>query len=197
MHVTLSKPDRNPLTVQWAATPESADATDFVTASGSVTIPAGETSVTIDPRVVGDALDEATETFRVRVTTALGTKIVDPTGVVTIHDDDPEPTVAIRDTGRREDRDEAHAEVLLSAPSGRTIVVHYRTHDGSATAGADYVPKVARLVFAPGETRHVVRVALVNDRVHEPTETFRVEIDGVEHATATRSVATVTITDDD
>ena len=91
---------------------------------------------------------------------------------------------------------EAHAEVTLSAPSGRTVTGHYSTHDGSARAGSDYVRKDAQLVFAPGETRHVVRIVLVNDHVHEGTETFRVTIDRVEEATIGRSVATVTITDD-
>ena len=150
VRVTLSEPDRNPITVHWQAVPETAGPADYATASGTVTIPAGQTAATIDPRVVADALDEATETFRVRVTTALGTKIVDPSGVVTIHDDDPVPTVAIRDTGRREDGVEAHAVVTLSAPSGRTVVVHYATHDGSARAGSDYVRKDAKFVFAPG-----------------------------------------------
>jgi hypothetical protein len=83
--------------------------------------------------------------------TALGTTIVDPTGVVTIHDDDPVPTVAIRDTGRREVGVEAHAVVVSSAPSGRTVVVHDATHDGSARAGIDYlrIPGGAR----PGRRR--------------------------------------------
>jgi hypothetical protein len=197
VRVTLSEPDRNPITVHWQAVPETAGPADYATASGTVTIPAGQTAVTIDPRVVADALDEGTETFRVRVTAALGTKIVDPSGVVTIHDDDPVPTVAIRDTGRREDGVEAHPVVVLSAPSGRTVVVHYATHDGTARAGTDYVRKDAQLVFAPGETRHVVRVVLVNDAVHEATEAFQVALDGIEGATATRSVATVTVTDDD
>jgi hypothetical protein len=105
--------------------------------------------------------------------------------------------VSVFDASRREDHGEAHAEVRLSAPSGRTVVVHYVTHHGSADAGSDYVRKDSRLVFLPGETRHLVRVTLVNDRVHEPTETFQVEIDRVEQATIGRGTATVTITDDD
>ena len=86
---------------------------------------------------------------------------------------------------------------MLSAPSGKTVIVHYVTHHGTARPGSDYVRKDGRLVFAPGETRHVVRAVLVNDRVHEPTETFVVEIDEVEQASVARAVATVTITDDD
>ena len=103
----------------------------------------------------------------------------------------------MHDTSRREDHGEAHAEVTLSAPSGQTVIVHYVTHHVTARAGSDYVRKDGRLIFLPGETRHLVRVVLVNDRVHEPTETFQVEIDRVEQATIARDLGTVTITDDD
>ena len=77
------------------------------------------------------------------------------------------------------------------------MIVHYVTHHVTARAGSDYVRKDSRLIFLPGQTRHVVRVVLVNDRVHERTETFTVELDRIEQATASRSVGTVTITDDD
>jgi hypothetical protein len=198
VQVMLSKPDRNPITVHWVADAETAaPGTDYTSMRGSLTIPAGATDAMIDADVVADAVDEPTETFRIRVTDALGTDIVDSTGVVTIHDDDPAPRVSVFDSRRREDHGEAQAEVRLSAPSGRTVIVHYVTHHGSADAGSDYIRKDGRLVFLPGETRHLVRVTLVNDRVHEPTETFRVEIDRVERATIARGTATVTITDDD
>jgi hypothetical protein len=198
VRVMLSEPGRNPVTVHWVAEGESAsEGTDFTSMRGTLTIPAGATEAMIDIAVVADAMDEPTETFRVRVVDARGTNIVDRTGVVTIHDDDPAPRVVVHDTHRREDHGEAHAEVTLSAPSGRTVIVHYVTHHETARAGSDYVRKDLRLVFLPGETRHLVRVVLVNDRVHEPTETFTVELDRVEQASAERRVGTVTITDDD
>jgi hypothetical protein len=198
VHVMLSKPDRNPIMVHWIAQAGTASpGTDYTSMRGTLTIPAGETDAMIDAEVVADAMDEPTETFRIRVVDALGTRITDRVGTVTIHDDDAAPTVTVRDTRRREDHGEAHAEVLLSAASGRTVIVHYVTHHGSARAGSDYVRKDSRLVFRPGETRHLVRVVLVDDHVHEGTETFHVEIDRVEAATSARSVATVTITDDD
>jgi hypothetical protein len=165
--------------------------------TGSISIPAGATEAMIDAMVVADHMDEPTEAFRIRVVDARGTKIVDPVGTVTIHDDDAAPTVSVRDTSRREDHGEAHAEVVLSAPSGKTVIVHYVTHHGTARAGSDYVRKDSELVFHPGQTRHLVRVVLVNDTVHEPTEWFHVELDRAEQATIARGVATVTITDDD
>ena len=42
-----------------------------------------------------------------------------------------------------------------------------------------------------------MRITLVNDCVHQPTETFQVVIDRVEQATIGRGTATVTITDAD
>jgi outer membrane translocation and assembly module TamA len=198
VRVMLSKPDRNPITVHWMAEPGTAtQGTDFTSMRGTLTIPAGATEAMIDASVVADAIDEPTETFTVRVVDALGTRVTDRVGTVTIHDDDAAPAATVHDTRRREDHGEAQAEVTLSAPSGKTVIVHYVTHHLTARAGSDYVRKDGRLVFLPGETRHLVRVVLVDDAVHEATETFSVVLDEVEQATIARGAATVTVTDDD
>ena len=89
VRVELSKPDRNPITVRWVAEPGSAtQGTDFASIRGTLTIAAGETEAMIDTSVVADAMDEPTEVFRVPSSKPAGTKIVDRSGTVTIHDDD-------------------------------------------------------------------------------------------------------------
>jgi hypothetical protein len=194
--VEVSAPSDAPRTVTWNAVPGTADASDYGPTRGTVTIPAHATEAMLHLHVKGDAIDEDTERFAVAVD-APGTHVVHGSATVTIRDDDAPPRVAIHDGRRREDHGEAHAEVVLSAPSGKTVIVHYVTHHGTARAGSDYARKDSRLIFLPGETRHLVRVALVNDHVHEPTEQFVVEVDRVEQATVARALATVTITDDD
>jgi hypothetical protein len=108
-----------------------------------------------------------------------------------------EPSLTIRDGGATEGGGEIRAEVTLSKPSSTTIVVGYVTHHDSARSGTDYVRKRSRLVFRPGETRHVVRVALVDDRGAEPTERFRVAVEEADHVHVSRGTADLTITDDD
>jgi hypothetical protein len=147
--------------------------------------------------VVGDSINEPTERFTVNVTSAPGTRIMDGTATVKIRDDDPPPSVSIHDGRGREARGRAHAEVTLSAPSAKTIVVDYVTHHGSARAGTDYVRKDSELVFLPGETRHVIRVDLIDDHTPELTESFSIELDDADNATVADATATVFIRDDD
>ena len=71
-------------------------------------------------------------------------------------------------------------DVTLSHAAEETIVVEYATADGTAAAGADYVAASGQLVFAPGETTHAVRVAVLNDQVVEETETFTLTVQVVQ-----------------
>lgn len=59
---------------------------DYVAASGSITIPAGQTTGTIGITINPDALVEPNETFNVTITNGAGITITDNTGVVTITD---------------------------------------------------------------------------------------------------------------
>src|SRR5437764_1369071 len=71
-------------------------------APGTLTVPAGSTSGTIAVPVVGDALNEADETFTVTlsalVNAALGTSV----GTGTITNDDPLPSLSINDVRQAE-----------------------------------------------------------------------------------------------
>lgn len=60
------------------------------------------------------------------------------------------------------------------------IAVDYRTVDGTATAGSDYQPVSGTLVFQTGETREQVRVGVVGDAVHEPDETFSLQLSNLQ-----------------
>ena len=195
--VELSEPNLMPITVEWHAMPGTAGTDDYVQQHGHVVIPAGATEAMIHVEIVGDALDEPTERFTVEVMDAPGAHITDGIATVKIRDDDPAPSVSIADGRGREARGWARAEVLLSAPSGKTVIVHYVTHHGSARARSDYIRKDDQLVFLPGETRHVIRVALVDDRVAERTESFHIELDDVKNASVDDGTAIVTIRDDD
>lgn len=197
MMVELSAPVATSTTVEWRAVPGTAGAEDYMNRSGRVVIPAGETIGMVHIHIVADSIDEPTERFTIEVSAALGTRVVAPSATVKIRDDDAAPSVSIADGRGREARGRARAEVLLSALSGRTVTVHYVTHHGSARSGSDYIRSEGDVVFQPGETRHVIHVALVDDSVREPTESFRIDLDHPENATLGRSSATVTIRDDD
>jgi hypothetical protein len=66
--------------------------------------------------------------------------------------------------------------VTLSTAYGTPITVHYATADGSATAGSDYSAGSGDVTFAAGQTTRTITVAVLGDRLPEPTETFVVNI---------------------
>jgi Calx-beta domain len=70
---TLASPSANPVTVQYATADGTADATDYVPTSGTLTFAPGQTQARIPVLIKGDALDEADETFFVDVDGARGT----------------------------------------------------------------------------------------------------------------------------
>ena len=189
--VDLSEPTNRPVDVFWRTVAGTATAgVDFIPIEGVVTIPAGATEAVFPAEVLGDSVDEPTETFRVEVTGVAGAVIADDSATVKIRDDDDEPEFSIGDVTVGEGDGLAKVEVLLSAPSGRALRVEYRTHDESARSGSDFVRKRRGLKFAPGETRHVIRIELVDDRLPERTERLRVTLDDV-------ATSRITITDDD
>ncbi|WLT36924.1 hypothetical protein NON20_12615 [Synechocystis sp. B12] len=70
--------------------------------------------------------------------------------------------------------------VLLVRRTGNiqeAVSFNYRTVDGSATAGADYVAQAGTLTFAPGEVFKEIRIAILDDDITERrAEKFRVVI---------------------
>ena len=64
---TLPAPSTEPVTVQYATADGTADATDYVPASGTLTFAPGETRARIPIMIKGDALDEPDEIFFVDV----------------------------------------------------------------------------------------------------------------------------------
>jgi hypothetical protein len=193
----LSEPIGSDVTVAWHTTPGTANESDFTMRHGRVVIPAGETTAMIHPEVTADAIDEPTERFTVEVDTAIGTTIADGRATVKIRDDDRAPRVSIDNGGGHESSGSAYAAVHLSAPSGRTVVVRYVTHRGTARSGSDYLRAKGALVFAPGETTKYVGIRLVDDHTRERTETFTVALYDADNTSIGRSVGVMTIRDDD
>jgi PKD repeat protein len=60
--------------------------------------------------------------------------------------------------------------VYLDVPTTIPVTVSYATADGTATAGADYLPRSGTVTFEPGEIRRVVNIPVVNDDVYELDE---------------------------
>ena len=110
------------------------------------------------------------------------------------------PLLKVRDTSVTETNSAgqvARIKVRLSEPATRTVKVHYRTVDGTATAPGDYRAREGTLRFQPGQRTRTVSVAIVGDRTDEADETFRLRLGHPRGAWMARRAGVVTIVDDD
>ena len=64
--------------------------------------------------------------------------------------------------------------VTLSQPATTTTSVDWATHDGTATAGSDYIAASGTLVFESGSQAATITLTVLGDGTFEPDETFTV-----------------------
>ena len=123
LDVTLSAPATDPVTVHWATSDGTADSTDYVPDSGTLTFPPGQTSARIGVLIKGDALDEPDETVLVHLSDATNATIERDTGTLTIVDSDPAPFRLL----------EAYVDARWSVHRGYTRVTRFVVHRPAAT----------------------------------------------------------------
>lgn len=87
--------------------------------------------------------------------------------------------------------------VTLSEPSRSAAKVYFRTLEGTAQAGSDYVATSGWVKIAAGRTQASVSVAIKGNKAFEPNETFAVSLSRPVGCTLGRSTATGTVLNDD
>ncbi|MEL6477044.1 MAG: Calx-beta domain-containing protein [Pseudomonadota bacterium] len=172
----LDQPSLGPVTVQVTTISDTAIVgTDVSEATTVLTIPAGQTALTLERSLFGSGSFD--DNFQLEFT--------DPSGAVLAGD-----VEVLRVTGviLREERglfvsdpviyesdlNDSFAvfEVRLSRASQNPLSFDFTTIDGTAVAGQDYQATAGRLTFDAGQTLAAVRVPLTGDRLAEGTETF-------------------------
>ena len=198
--VTLSAPSGIEVSASYATADGTATAgSDYMAATGTLLFAPGEVSQTIRVAILDDALDEADEeSFAVTLSGPSGATLAHSLATGVIRDDDEPPALSVADAAGDEDAGALDFEVTLSAPSGIEVSASYATKDGTATAGSDYEAATGTLVFAPGEVSRTIRVAVLDDALHEADEeTFEMTLARLVNATAADVSATGTIRDND
>ncbi|XP_066515085.1 sodium/calcium exchanger 2a [Hoplias malabaricus] len=96
--------------------------------------------------------------------------------------------------------------MLQGESSSTTFLVDYRTENGSASSGTDFLYCEGTLQFQPGDTRKEIKVGIIDDDVFEEDEHFFVRLSNLREEGGASTeiarlvepmVATVTILDDD
>jgi hypothetical protein len=200
---TVTQDSRGKTSVHFSTAQGTASSPDdFLSKSGRLRFAGGHRKNKVAITVVGDTLDEANETFFVRLSDPVGATIGHAEGKGTITDDDLPPTVSSVATaavpeGNSGDTQFATIDVSLSAPSGRQVSVQYTTVDGSAFEGSDYEFAVGTLEFAPGVTALSINVTILGDDTTEGDETFEFDISDPVNASLGTHPTVVTIQDND
>lgn len=177
--------------------------------SGRVTFAAGQTTATINLFVRDDRLDELDESFFVELTNPVNADFGNGTGslratVWALDDDGPgnNRTLSVSSPTVREAGGQVFAvfEVEMSRPHDAPVAITYRTQDGTALAGQDYVARSGTLTFAAGQTRAEVLVPIIDSLTPEENEQFYLRLIGpfppaISAATGGAVTGTATIID--
>ena len=85
----------------------------------------------------------------------------------------------------------------LSAATTLDVTVRFATANDTAAAGIDYLATNGIITFSPGQTNKTILVPVISDLLHEPPETFQVNLSNPTNATLPNPHALVTIFDND
>jgi serralysin len=182
MTVTLSKASEQTVTVQFKTQDGTAKVADddyvAVPAWQTLTFAPGETTQTIDLRIIGDERFEKDEAFSVVLSNAIGGYIFDGEGTCTILNDDRPitrvqvlPAVGIEPAAGGIST--AFFTLKISGDVVAPVVISYATRDQSASARMDYRPLAGTFVIYPGQQEEKrIWVSIFGDRQMERDETF-------------------------
>src|SRR5262249_37876805 len=155
--------------------------------TSTLTIPAGQTSVTISILVKGDTAAEPNETFGVRLSTATGAMLNATEAIGEIIDDDQKPSIRIGGASISEGNSGTRTmtfTVTLSQTSDKQVTVTYATSNGTAKTGdKDYLAKSGTITFAPGQTTKTIVITINGDKKKESSEQFYVNLSKAVNAT--------------
>ena len=173
---------------------------DFAGSAGTLQFAANETQKSFTVSVTPDGIDEATETFSVSFTGAVGGTVADGSVQGMIVDDD-EIGLYVNDVSTSEGDGAAGHDVRFTVTragetSGATTV-NYTTSASTATSPGDFQLASGTLNFAAGETTKEIVVRVVGDAVQEDAEQYFITLSAPTNGTIVGSTGTGTIIDND
>jgi hypothetical protein len=176
---------------------------DYTAASGTATIPAGQTSTTIDVTVTGDTQIELDETVGLTLSgfslpTDQGTVIP---GVILTEDFPPGPAPQATMVTEASGTGTVQAWFAVDLSAARTVPFscRVRTRSGTALAGSDFNALAPTdITFAAGETRQWVAITVTAAPEAEAVEQFFLDVvalDSHEIKSAACTIERLAVTD--
>jgi hypothetical protein len=176
--VTLDAVPYLDVSVDWVTEDGSANSPDdFTASSGTVLIPAGDTTGTLTVPVVADRIEESQEYFRVHLSNPVNCSIGDGTARAYIANDDVSASVAdITQAEGNTGMTDFVLTVTLTGDYEFDIWVDWVTEDGSARSPDDFTASSGTVFIPSGDTTGTITVPVVADRNEESQEYFRVHL---------------------
>lgn len=186
------------VTVQYATEDQSATSPDdYAPVSGTLVFAPGEASKTVEVVVIDDEMDEAAESFRLRISSPNGATLGMDHAVASINDNDPLPVLSVSAPGPSVTESSATIgwTLTLDRPSQRNPRVDFIIAPGTATHPDDFNgPLSGQITFGKGQTSRTISLALVNDDVLEPDEDFEWSLTNAQPLTLNFEGASGTVT---
>ncbi|MYG70525.1 MAG: autotransporter domain-containing protein [Rhodothermaceae bacterium] len=191
LSVELNRPAPMPISVNYETVERTAEGdADYVTSKGIIVFTTGSKRGVLQIGIVNDDDPEQSEQFEVRLSNAVeGLTIAQGVAMVTILDDDQRASAWIADEVVFEDAGKVQFTVHLSQPIRHPLSVHYRTEDGTAKAGTDYLAAQGILTFYPGSAEEVIEVALIRGELEWQAKTFSVRLESSDEIRLDKAVA--------
>ena len=179
----------------------ASSASDYIPRLGRVTIPAGESSASLEIEISGDTTPEANEEFFVDLSNPLNGVLLDPEGRITILDDDTPPGLLVGDVVASEPNpgatQQSSFQVRLSHPWHQDVSFSYAAVDlpGQAINGTDYVLGSGSGSIVAGQLTTEIPFTILGDVDNESDEIFQVQLSGPVNATLSDGVGQATLSD--
>jgi hypothetical protein len=170
---------------------------DYTPINVDVSIPAGSQTSTINVPINDDEIYESDETFTINISNPTNATIGDGQATITIQDNDPPPSLHVKDVTVNEDAGTATFTVSLSTVSGLEVTYDYSTSDGTANAPDDYTSTDGMLTIPSGSSSGTVDVPIIDDTMDELDETFTMYLSNPTNVAFADSGAVCTIVDND
>ena len=157
--------------IDFSTLPGTADNSDYIPTSSSITIPAGERHASYSLITLQDNLAETDETYTVNATVTSGNTINNTIDVeVTILDDDTIPTFSTIAQNRVEGYT-SNIYVSLDRVFNSDVVIQVETSDGTAD-NSDYSGILQTKTIEAGDDEVVFQIPILDDDIDEPQETI-------------------------
>ena len=196
-----------PLTVNYTLGGTTTAVADYSPAlSGSITIPVGETTASLDVNALTDSLIEVPETLILTVAANAAYNVAaDPNNAATLTISDPaaqQPMVTLTVTDNESSERSGYKGngqfTLTRAGSVASAVTVNLLASGTATPGSDYTTLPSTVTIPAGQSTATVDLAVLDDSEVEPDETATLTLQaGAGYTVGNSSAATAVIYDDE